>query len=113
MGIEIVLFVISFLSGSFYESLANISGVIYLALLSIYVGTKEFNRWHNYHKSIHYGELSIIFWTILVIWLMVLNIIHKGRFHFPNELVALYIAVLGIFAITQESKALYKTCLKK
>lgn len=102
------LFGLAFIFGSFYEHLANVGAVIYLAVLSIYAGTKECSRWHDYHKSIHFGELSIIYWTILLLIILVLDIIFKGVFHFSNQLVALYIAVLGIFAITQNSKALYR-----
>ena len=108
MLVTIVFFILSFFYSSFYESMAHVLAVIYLAVLSIYAGTKECSRWHHYHKSIHFGEFSVLLWTILVILMIILNIIYRGAFNFSNELIALYIAVLGIFAITQNSKALYR-----
>lgn len=113
MVIAIIFFILSFFWNSFYSHLANITGVIYLAVLGIYVGTKEFNRWSHYHKSIHFGELSVVIWTVLLVGMLIVDLICKGAFNFSNELIALYIAVLGIFAITQKSKSLYKMTLKK
>lgn len=113
MIIAIAIFSLAFVFGSVYESIANVVAVIYLAVLSIYAGTKECSRWHHYHKSIHFGELSVVIWTLLLLAMIVLTIIFNGTFNFSNALVALYIAVLGIFAITQKSKALYRISRKR
>lgn len=81
---------------------------IYIGLLSIYAGTKEFDRWNDYHSSKHPGEWYVILWTILIIVLMGLNIFANNNYHLPSEVVAAYIAVMGIFALTQKSKKLFK-----
>lgn len=80
----------------------------YVGLLSIYAGTKEFDRWHDYHDGKHPGEWYVIIWTILVVILMALNIFANHNYRLPSEVIAAYIAVLGIFALTQKSKEFFQ-----
>jgi uncharacterized membrane protein YhaH (DUF805 family) len=81
---------------------------IYTALLAIYSAEKEFRRWHDMHSSIHPGELYAIIWTLLVLALMVGDAFFKPTYHLPTEVSASYIGVIGILAITRESKNYYK-----
>lgn len=80
---------------------------LYIGILSLYVGTKEFDRWYELHESRHPGELFVIAWTVVLVALVVVSIVSKRQYHTSTEIIADYIAVLSIFAITQKSKRLY------
>ncbi len=80
--------------------------VIYVALLVIYVGVKEFERWYEIKKSRHPGEVFVIGWTIIVIGLVIAKIVFHKVDPVPEEVLSTYIAVLSIMAITQKSKKL-------
>ena len=82
--------------------------VIYDAVLAVYSAEKEFKRWHNEHKRIHPGELYVILWTVLIFGLLGASIIMHRAYHIPPEVTASYIVVIGILAITRESKYFYR-----
>ena len=94
------------------EILLAIAG-IYAACLAIYSAEKEFRRWHHMHASIHPGEVYVIVWTILVIFLIGGDIFWHVPYQMPAEVSASYIAVISILAITRESKNFYKRKHKK
>ena len=82
---------------------------IYTALLAIYSAEKEFRRWHHMHNtSLHPGEVYAIVWTILVLALIVSEVLWNLPYHMPAEVSASYIGVIGILALTRESKNYYK-----
>jgi len=82
--------------------------VIYDAILAIYSAEKEFKRWHDCHETIHPGELYVILWTILIFGLLVLAAIFHQSYHVPAEVSSSYVVVIGILAITKESKHFYR-----
>ena len=87
---------------------------IYTAFLAIYSAEKEFRRWHHMHNtSLHPGEVYAILWTVLIIALIVGNVFYKVPYHMPAEVSASYIGVIGILALTRESKNFYKRKNKK
>jgi len=96
-----------FLQGR-YEFLTAPLSVIYVGILGLYVGTKEFDRWYERHEGRHPGELFVAFWTIVIFVLLVLSLLLGGGYRLSSEAVAVYIMVLSVFAITQKSKSLYK-----
>ncbi len=81
---------------------------LYAMVLSIFTANKEFERWHDYHKEKHPGEIYVIGWTILFFGLMISDYIFKMNYEIPHQVVAVYILVLGILAITKKSSHLYK-----
>jgi len=83
--------------------------IIYVAILAIYVGAKEFERWREFHEGRHPGELFVIGWTVLIVGLWVLGIILAKPYRIPGEVISAYISVLGVLAITRKSKSLFKT----
>ncbi len=95
------------------DGLILLVSVFYTAFLAIYSAEKEFKRWHDNNQTMHPGELYVIVWTILVITLLVINIYLKKEYELPAEVRATYVVVIGILAITQESKLLYKNKKKK
>jgi len=82
--------------------------VLYIALLAIYAGDKEFERWRDIHRSTHPGELFVIAWTILIATLFFLNLVLENPYQISPEIISAYIAFLNILAITRRSKILYK-----
>ena len=82
--------------------------VLYVAVLAIYAGNKEFERWCRVHQSTHPGELFVIAWTILIVAIFTLTIILNKPYKISGEIISAYIAVLSILAITRRSKSLYQ-----
>jgi|SRR3989344_6797708 len=102
--ITIIMFGADFFSGNQFDSQAGGIGVIYLAILGIYAGEKEFTRWHNDFVSQFVGESFIVIWTAVMITFVVLAPLSGGLFRVPAEFALVYTSVVGIFAVTQHSK---------
>ena len=112
------LFFIVFLLGNFfsmdaYEYLIAPFSVVYIAILSLYAGTKEFDRWYDHHDERHPGEWFVLVWTGLMIFLVGASITLGKEYRLSSEAVAVYIMVLSVFALTQKSKRLYEEKKKK
>lgn len=82
--------------------------VLYIAVLAVYAGNKEFERWCRMHKSARPGEVFVIAWTILIMTIFILTVVLDKPYKISNEIISAYIAVLGILAITRRSKILYQ-----
>ncbi len=95
-------------NNSFGSFLAPIL-VIYIAILTIYVGVKEFERWQEFHKGRHPGEIFVFMWTLMIFGIIIAQFILKTPYKIPQEVISTYIAVLGILAITSKSKSLHRT----
>ncbi len=82
--------------------------IVYGAILSIFVGTKEFARWFNMYKSRrHPGEWAAILWSFVVIILEIISWSTKGQYSISTQTISVYIMILTVFAITQSSKEIY------
>jgi len=81
---------------------------VYAGVLTLYVGTKEFDRWYELHEGRHPGELFVAGWTFLMVALAVVSFMTNGSYRLTSETVATYIMVLSIFALTQKSKRLHE-----
>lgn len=104
----IIFLIVDFFSYNSHDYLTPILSVIYTAVLGLYVGTKEFERWCTVYEGRHPGELVILGWTILMVFLFSAKIILGGKYAVSPEAVADYIIVLSLFALTQRSKKLCK-----
>ncbi len=82
--------------------------IIYVGVLAIYAGTKEFERWHQVHTSRHPGEIFVIFWTALLIIIVGADFLLDKAYVLPTEIIAVYMSVLGVLAITKRSKYLHE-----
>ncbi|MEK7162851.1 MAG: hypothetical protein AAB696_01015 [Patescibacteria group bacterium] len=102
-----VFLIFDFLNNNRFDFLIGPFAVIYLGVLGLFVSSKEFDRWYDHRKDRHPGEWYIVAWTVLIVLLLFLNIFYNQNYHLPSEIIASYIAVLGIFAITQKSKKFY------
>ncbi len=104
--ILIIFLVVDFFSFNKHDYLTPLFSVIYTAILSLYVGTKEFERWCDMYSGRHPGELFIIVWTVLMLFLFSATLVLGGKYTVSPEAVADYIIVLSLFALTQRSKRL-------
>lgn len=105
--------VFNFFQKDIYGFLVAPFSVVYVGILGLYVGTKEFDRWYEMHEGRHPGERFVIAWTILVFALLLLSIIFKESYKIPSEAITDYIVVLSIFALTQKSKRLYQRKIRR
>jgi len=106
--VAMFLFILDFYSFSQYSSVTSAVGVIYIAILGLYVGTKEFYRWHEFHDTRHIGEIFVIVWTA-VLFLIIFSVVFINKdYHISGELIAVYTAIIGIFALTQNSKIFFR-----
>jgi hypothetical protein len=103
------LIIINFFSTDRYDLLIGPFSILYAGVLTIYVGTKEFDRWYREHESRHPGEIFVIVWTILILGLFAGSIFLEGEYRISSDIIAVYIAVMTLFAFTQKSKNLHKT----
>jgi len=101
------MFIFDFFSNNVYDASAGAVGAIYIAILSIYVGTKEFERWHTNYLANYWGEIYIGIWTIFTMTAVIWAPFSNGHFRIPTNLVVVYTVVLSIFAISRRSKSLY------
>lgn len=97
----------NFFSMDAYEYLIGPFSVVYTAVLSLYAGTKEFDRWYDHHTERHPGEWFVFIWTTVMVFLIVCSLVLGNGYHVSSEAVAAYIMMLSIFALTQKSKQLY------
>lgn len=95
------------LKGQYGFLIAPMSAV-YLGVLSLYAGTKEFERWYDAHEGRHPGEMFVIAWTVVVFTLLAISFFSSGGYRVSPEVVANYIMVLTVFALTQKSKSFYE-----
>ncbi|MFA5024398.1 MAG: hypothetical protein WC523_05560 [Patescibacteria group bacterium] len=91
----------------------NILATVYISALAIYVSNKEFERWYDRHHGQHPGEVFVIFWSVIIFSLLVLDFIFKSEYQIPGAVISSYIAVLTILAVTRKSKQLYQAKHRK
>jgi len=108
-----VVIVYDFVVNNRFSTVLNPVLVIYVALLTIYVGAKEFERWFRNRTNVHPGELYAIAWTALIVGIVVSNMILEKPYRLSEEIISTYISVLGILVITQKSKSLYRQKVRK
>lgn len=83
--------------------------IIYTAILVIYVSNKEYQRWRkNNFTSQYAGEMFIVLWTFLLFFFVCLTAFFPEKFYIPATFYTTYITILGLFAITLNSKKLKK-----
>ena len=107
--LTMLIFAAAFFAPEIFNCVLSSISIIYAAILSIYVGSKEIARWRNKDfVSKHFGEFFLIVWTIIIVSMILLSIINKN-FEMRAEFTATYITILGLFAISQKSKTIKRT----
>ncbi|RJQ13545.1 hypothetical protein C4553_03315 [Candidatus Parcubacteria bacterium] len=107
--IVFMIFVVAnFFTQGRYEYLVPPLSAIYTGILGLYVGTKEFDRWYDKYEGRHPGEMFVLIWTFIMLILFGFSLAGGSAYKISSEVVAVYIVVLSIFALTQKSKRLYQ-----
>ena len=106
--VAMAFFMVDFFTYGRYDFIAGSLSAIYLAILGLFAGTKEYERWHGHHFSRYLGEYFVIFWTALIVAFIAVTLLTQRPYRLPAEFITVYISVLGIFALTQKSKNWYK-----
>lgn len=91
-----------------YSFLVAPLSVVYIGVLGLFVGTKEFDRWYDLHDGRHPGEYFVIAWTIIIFVLFCISFALKDQYHIPTEAITDYLVVLSVFALTQKSKRMHR-----
>jgi len=101
--------VANFFAQNAYGYLVGPLSTLYVGILGIYVGTKEFDRWHSDQSGVRKGERFVIAITAIIVGLFITSLLlGEDSYRVSTDIVATYIAVLSIFAITQKSKELHE-----
>ena len=104
----IAFIVLNFLSRNKYAFLVGSLSALYIGALSIYVGSKEFDRWYADHESRRHGEIFVVAFTVVIAALLGGALFFGEAYRVPSDIVATYIAVLSVFILTQKSKRWYE-----
>ena len=97
----------NFLAQDAFGYLTPLLSIVYTAVLTLYVGTKEFERWYDMHEARHPGEFFIIVWTAVLGGMVIFQFLKGAPYKINAEATADYIMVLSVFAVTQKSKRLH------
>lgn len=73
---------------------------------------KEYDRWKTRFISHFAGEAFVVVWTIIMIIFVIGALFSGGVYKMPTEFSIIYTSVVGVFAITQHSKALHQRRVK-
>jgi len=108
--LTMLIFTVDFFSSHAYPAGVSAIAVIYGAILALYAGSKEYQRWREktVYQSRHFGELYVIIWTLLMVIFVSLSPFSQGYFKIPGELPAVYLTVVSVFIISRESRKLRK-----
>lgn len=90
-----------------YEYVLGPLGTVYIASLGIFVGSKEFDRWHERHPGKRRGEIFVVLFSVVMVLFFVVSFATQGEYEVTPDIVATYIAILSVFVISQKSKELY------
>lgn len=100
--------ILDFVTEDRFEFLVVPMAVLYTGLLALYVGTKEFERWYEMHRGRHPGEWFVILWTVVMAGLFVASVMYGPGHAIHSDIVAVYVAVLTLYAFTHQSKELHR-----
>lgn len=106
------LFTLDFFSNHRYKAAATACAIIYIAILGIFIGEKEYFRWKNIYVSKFFGEGFIILWTIVLATLIIVSAVSK-KYGLPEEMSVAYISILTFYFASLRSKQLKKMRLAK
>lgn len=103
----LVLITLDFFFANKYEYILGSFGVLYIAVVSIFVGSKEFDRWHNTHPGKRHGEFFVIAFSFLLVVFFISSFFLGPEYKVGTDVIATYIAILSVYVLSQKSKELY------
>lgn len=102
-----ILLIVNLVYPGRFTNLISPLSIIYVAILGLFVSTKEFKRWSNSDFQQRLGEVYIVLWTILLFTLIILGIFDSEHYEIAPEIVATYLSLMSIFALSRKSKSSY------
>jgi hypothetical protein len=88
-------------------TLLNQSVLFTLLYLQFIAPKKNLNAGTTNFQEDIWGEVYVIAWTILLLGLFIVEMVFQYTYVMPTEVIATYIAVISILAITKKSKGFY------
>lgn len=107
MIIIMIAVVVDFFLRGKYEHVVIPLGMIYVSLLSVYVSTKEFERWFGMYKGRHPGEIGVVLWTLLMISLIIFKIYLGDHYEISLDVIWTYVTVVTVFIASRASKLFF------
>lgn len=103
--IAFIIFFLNFFSRGAYGLADSFINILYPTVLTIYTGQKEVLRWRDRRYRSHFaGESFVILWTLVIAFFVIVSVLSRGAYTVTLEMVTTYLAVLSIYAVTQQSK---------
>ena len=103
----VFIIIIDFWSGGQYSFLISPVSILYITLLTVYIGSKEFQRWFSYYQGHHPGEVALVIWTCLMFILITSNAFLGASYHISQEIISTYLAVIALFVASRGSRAMH------
>jgi hypothetical protein len=105
--LTIIFFIIDFYNQNNLRIETTGIAIIYTAVLLIYTSNKEYARWkRNNFTSQYHGEIFIALWTLLLFAFAFTAAVKPNEYIIPPIFYTTYITILGLFAVTLNSKKL-------
>ena len=78
---------------------------VYLVILGIYVGDKEFARLHRRYSSRQlHGERFVLLWIITLIFVSAMLAFYRNGYHMPGDLPVITACVLILWMVSEYVK---------
>lgn len=104
------IFLLDFFSPGHFRIQSTGVAIIYTATLVIYISNKEYIKWRAQNFISNYsGEFFIVLWTIVLFIFAISVSLAPDKFVVDSTFYTTYITVLGLFAITLNSKKLKRS----
>lgn len=113
MAIICGVIVFDFFNFGKFSFLLSPLSLIYISLLSVYVTSKEFERWFLGYKGHHPGEIGVALWTLLMILMVIFNGWLGEKYQISQEVISTYLTVIGIFIVSKGSKLFFRFRTRK
>jgi drug/metabolite transporter (DMT)-like permease len=108
MIVTCAVVVVDFFSFGRYSFLLSPLALLYISLLSVYVTSKEFQRWFLSYQGHHPGEIAVFIWTVLIIMMIILNGWLGKEYRISQEVISTYLTIVSIFIVSKGSKVFYR-----
>ncbi|MDD4900838.1 MAG: hypothetical protein PHS62_01840 [Patescibacteria group bacterium] len=107
LAVIVFIIIIDFWSGGHYTYLISPISLLYITLLTVYIGSKEFKRWFNHYQGHHPGEIALVIWTVLIFILIISNAYLGSSYHISQDTISTYLVVVTLFIASRGSRAFY------
>ena len=108
LAVMVAIVIIDFWSEGRYVYLISPISILYITLLSVYISSKEFQRWLNHYQGHHPGEIALVIWTVLMFVLITSNAYLGANYHISSEVISTYVVVIVLFIASRGSREIHR-----